>query len=134
MTTTSIYKRLTDAPPKRIEEATRPKYSVTGAPIIGDRLRSMGLRQWCTKSEPDTDCTGNPHLMRGGRMITRLPLTPAERSYNEGLVQHRRALQRIAIELYNHYRRLRVADIGFLMGYSSSAVNAFMYYKAPPGY
>lgn len=121
-----IYSRRTSPPPSRIEEATRPKYIIEGVPALTPLLLKIGVKQWCEQSEPDFDCTGGPRITWGNCRYRK-----NDRAYNLRLVKQRRTLQKIAFELYEHYQELRIADIGFIMGYPATMVGVFMKWMPP---
>lgn len=134
MSTTKIYSRRSSPYPKRVVEVTRPKYTAEGVPSITPLLVKLGLRAWCINSEPEVDCTGNLRLDgQNGRFKLRDPTKP-EKIRNQELALHRRTLQKIAFELYEHYPELRLFDIGFIMGYSAVSVAHFMKWEPPEGY
>lgn len=128
------FQRRLDPAPERVIQTERPKYTATGLPAITPLLKKLGLVAWCTQSEPDLDCTGRKRLSRYNAHFLRADDSPSSKRHNKQLADHRRALQKIAFELYDHYLELRVADIGFIMGYSSSFVDNIKKWIPPQGY
>ena len=120
----------------RIVEATRPKYTADGLPAVTPLLAKIGVTKWCSTSDPEFDCTGSMRLTRSNCRLKKANgsfLDPKVLLANKRLVKHRRVLQKVAFELWEHYPELRVADIGFIMGYQSSQVSAFMHFIPPQG-
>lgn len=130
--------RKVDSPQGRVEAATRLKYTVEGLPAITPRLKKMGLHAWCTTSDPDDDCTGYARFSRGNGRIRNLvkgsKTYKADLEHNMGVIYQRRILQKIALELWEHYLELPTQDIGFLLGYSPSAVRSILDWEPPEGY
>lgn len=125
----TTYSRRGSPPPARVVHTDRPKYTAEKIPAITPYLKKIGVYQWCTESEPEYDCTGYERLTVHSSRFRADNL-----EYNRELATQKRILQKVAFELYEHYRELRLKDIAFIMGYSIPMIARIMAWIPPEGY